>query len=239
MAYQPTLLIATRNRADQLRPCLESLRQYPAGLMRVMVVDDGSTDDTGRVLRQVNGLVHQVVALKRTGGYRKNPGPVWNIGHRMTDSLVVFEQGGEVVHLTDCVRPLLALCRPGVVALARVHNGRPEEMARVRSDIAAGSYRFPPDYEIADTSAIRTDAGRWLAVKMGTGRGELYCGVERPVPFLFLGAIHREDFEAVGGYDEKLSGRNDEDLANRLIARGTRFVWSGRAVAFHLNHGKS
>jgi GT2 family glycosyltransferase len=70
-------------------------------------------------------------------------------------------------------------------------------------------------------------------------RMELYCGRLRPVPFLFLGAIHRRDWEALGGYDENLPARNDEDFANRLKARGVRFHFVAKAVAVHLKHGKS
>jgi hypothetical protein len=140
----------------------------------------------------------------------------------------------EVCHLVDCVTPLLDLCRPGTVALARVYNGKIDDCRR-----AADRFKIRTISECDFIpESVRTDGDRFPVPKV-EGGFELYCGIERAVPFLFLGAIHKEDFDAVGGYNEKIPGRNDEDLANRLLARGTRFAFSGSAIAFHLLHGKS
>ena len=122
------------------------------------------------------------------------------------------------------------------MALARVHNGDQASKGAVEREIAKGRYVFPKDVEIA---APRTNGDLHRVPRVGESQAELYCGAERLAPFLFLGAIHREDFDAVGGYDETRKDRNDEDLANRLIARGVRFRFVGQAVAFHLSHGKT
>jgi len=229
-----TLLIVTRNRAEQLKFGLASVRDQKYDDLEIVVLDDGSTDDTADVVFPFEDVRYH--CLRRGGGYRRNPSEVLNFGHLLAKSEVVIEQGGEVCHMNDCVTPLVGGCRPGVVVLARVHNGTLEDMARLASIVKDRAYEFPLDVIPA---SIRTDAERWKVSRAGSGGFELYCGVERPVPFLFCGAIHRSDFEAVGGYDEKIRGKNDTDLAERLLVRGVRFRFVGNALAFHLKHGKS
>lgn len=228
------ILIATRNRGAQLLLGLKSILsgKYDP-FMKIVVVDDASTDMTPVILTEI-GPVVEMYRISRNDGYRKNPSTVLNYGHRLMDTDVVIEQGGEICHITDCVTPLMELCRPGTVALARVHHGTVEEYQQLQTMVNNGQYPFPDDFQ---PETYRTNGDTWRVPVVNGFR--LYCGKERPAPFIFCGAIHREDFEAVGGYDESIPRRNDEDLANRLIARGVKFVFSGKAIAFHLEHGKS
>jgi len=230
-----TILIATRNRAVQLKYALESIRLKHYRDVEVLVVDDASTEETTEVLRDYAKLV-RVSRIERPGGYRRNPSAVLNVGHLVAKTDIVIEQGAEVCHLTDCVTPLLKVCQPGVVALARVHSGSVEQMKSVREEIITAHYDFPDDFKPDKCETVGT---KLKGPIVGRSRTVLYCGRERPVPFLFLGAIHQEDFAAAGRYNEKIAKGNDEDLANRLQAQGVRFCFVGRAVAFHLKHGKT
>jgi glycosyltransferase involved in cell wall biosynthesis len=227
------ILIATRNRAPQLLFGLHSIEKQEYKDIPVLVVDDASTDNTQDVIRRYEHLVRSQ-RIERSNGYRRNPGAVLNIGHRELSADIVIEQGGEVCHVTDCVTPLVAVCKPGTVALARVHHGSPQEYISFCKMVQSGAYEFPAD---VTPDTYRTNGDTWKVPVVQGHR--LYCGAERPAPFLFCGAIHRDDFEAVGGYNESLPARNDEDLANRLIARGVKFVFVGSALAFHLEHPKT
>lgn len=236
MTYRASLVVATRQRATQLRAGLDSIRARRYGGLEVVVVDDRSTDETPAVLDEFADLVtirHRID--EPAAGYRWNPGSVLNLGHSLASCDVVLEQGGEVCHMVDCVTPLLAACEPGVVAISRCHHGPPEAMEDVRKALQSGQYRFPDTIEVTEP---KTEAGRWPAPHTGPGRAALYTGAERQAPFLFLGAIHKADFEAVGGYDERRRDRNDTHLAESLIAAGVRFRFVGSAVAFHLAHDK-
>lgn len=230
-----SIVIATRNRAPQLRFALESIRLKNYRDVEVVVVDDASTEETAEVLREYGKLVctHRI---ERPGGYRRNPSSVFNVGHLLAKTDIVIEQGGEVCHLTDGVNPLLEVCRPGIVALARVYHGTVAEMKLLEKDIGDGKYIFPENVE---PKAVRTTGEHWAVPRIGSHQIYLYTGKERPAPFLFLGAIHQNDFNAIGGYDENRSNKNDEDLANRLLAKGVKFCFVGKAVAFHLKHGKT
>jgi len=201
----------------------------------ILVIDDASTEETASVLRGYGRFV-RTERIERPGGYRHNPAAVLNVGHLLAKTDVVIEQCGEVCHLTNCVEPLMKVCQPGRMAVARVYCGTPDQMRRLQIKIDEGSYNFPEDFEL-DVCSNRT--GTLKVPYLGEDSIALYTGWERPAPFLFLGAIHRKDFEAVKGYDEKLSRAADDDLANRLQNKGVRFCFVGRAVAFHLQHGKS
>lgn len=226
------ILICTRNRAPQLRLGLQSLVEREYKGIEIVVLDDGSTDDTPRVLKEYGRHI-SAHRLDRPGGWLLNPSLVWNHVHTLTDADIVIEQGGEICHLNDCVSPLLNHCRPGRVALARVHNGSVRAMTALRTTIALGHYKFPPDF-IPDTVPFCADR---LPIPKMNG-ADLFCGWERPIPFFFCAAISRQDFQTVGGYDEHLERNNDGDLARKLWAANVQFCFVGEAIAFHLEHPK-
>jgi GT2 family glycosyltransferase len=231
-----TIGIATRNRAEQLGLCLASIQARKYEDIEIVLVDDDSSDGTAKVLEEFGGLLSYTRKIGRQGGFRRNPSDVLNMVHALASSGIVIEQGGEVCHLTDCVNPLVEACEPGRVALARVHNGTPVEMEALRAEIASGRYVFPEDVE---PNSVQTDGSHWPVPRVGITQVQLYCGAERPAPFLFCGAIHQVDFEAVAGYDPTIPCNNDGDLARRLQERGVRFRFIGRAIAFHLKHSKT
>jgi len=232
-----SLIVATRNRVTQLQAGLQSIRDRAYEDVEMILVDDGSTDGSEGVIESYAGMFSTIIRIPpRTSGYSWNPSSVLNAGHRAASSDIHMEQGGEVCHLTDCITPLIEECRPGVVALARCYHGPASDMETLKLALAQGRVDLPPTVR---PELCRTEAGVWMAALVEPGGIALYSGVERLAPFMFLGAIHREDFEAVGGYDEKRKDRNDTDLANRLQARGVRFSFVGTAVAFHLQHAKA
>lgn len=231
-----TLLIATRNRAEQLQYGLASIKARQYKNLDIKLIDDGSTDGTVDIVEKHYSDMLTVHRTNRTGKWNLNPSNVWNIGHKLaSDSDIVIEQGGEVCHLTDCVTPMIEYCKPGVMVLTRCYNGTIDQMIRMRATINVNKVR-PRKNILVDH--VRTNGDRW-AVPRVDGGIELYTGEERLAPLMFCGAIHRKDFEAVGGYDESLTKNNDGDLAERLQQRGVKFLFLGEAIAFHLRHGKS
>lgn len=234
-----SILIAARNRAEQLRISLQSIHAQRYEGVEVCVIDDSSSDDTQTVIREAREWGHWVLRdcmYEREGGYLRNPSKVWNRGHAFANSPVVIEQGAEVVHLTDCVTPLLNLCRTGQVAIARCYNGTVRDMARLKATVDTNAFIFPPDVV---ARVPRTDGSRWKVPRDPQCGVDVYTGSERQAPFMFLGAITQEDFHRVGKYDENRQTGNDQGLAETLIKHGIAFAFSGEAIAFHLKHGKT
>ncbi|HEY7908821.1 MAG TPA: glycosyltransferase family 2 protein [Thermomicrobiales bacterium] len=67
ITYRVTVIIPTYNGVKYLIPCLESLRRQTFTAFRVIVVDDGSTDDTAAILRRDFPAVG-IVRFARNGG---------------------------------------------------------------------------------------------------------------------------------------------------------------------------
>ncbi len=232
-----SLVMATRNRREQLARTIQSLREMAYPGLEIIAVDDGSTDGTLDLLRE-NSDFMTVSTTGRVGPFSLNGSKALNLGHWLARADVVLEQGGEVAHLTDCLTPLLAACQPGVAAFARVLNGTAEELGILQGDARAGLLPLADDVQMAD---VLTDWSKERVPKVGPRQTQLYCGLERPAPLFFLGAIHRADFAAVGGYDESkgLAYRNnDGDMAAALMGRRVKFHFSGNALAFHQRHPK-
>jgi len=85
-------IIPVFNAADHLRSCLASLAQWPAGPLELIVVDDGSTDESAEVARSFGATVLS------TGG-RKGPARARNIGARAAKGeILLFVDSDVCVH---------------------------------------------------------------------------------------------------------------------------------------------
>ena len=69
---------------------------------------------------------------------------------------------------------------------------------------------------------------RVIALNEDGSEGQVYCGVENPRPYFFCGAIRREWFEKLRGFDEDFKGYGweDDDFADRLRREGVEFVFT-------------
>lgn len=65
-----------------------------------------------------------------------------------------------------------------------------------------------------------------------------YCSPANPRPYFFCGAIRREHFVRLRGFDEDFvgAGYDDDDLADRLGASGIEFQFLDRPVVHHQWH---
>lgn len=61
-----SVIIPARNEEDNIKTCIESLlaQQYPAHLFEIIVVDDGSTDDTAGIVQRISEKHKRVKLLK-------------------------------------------------------------------------------------------------------------------------------------------------------------------------------
>lgn len=114
-----SVVIATRNKSPYLDRTLSSIfAQHPACIYEVVVVDDGSTDDTAAVCQR-----YPVVYCKVENEQYRSPGIARNIGYRLAKGDIVIAQSDEVLHESpEVIDSLCARLTEGTFALASVKN---------------------------------------------------------------------------------------------------------------------
>lgn len=203
------VLVAARDEAGHLPALLAALErcEYPADRVQVVLVSDGSTDDTARLMRTWTGGTFRREVIELTTSVGKG---------------AALEMGMARAAASDLVVVLDADCAPEPDALARLSGAFDD--ARVG---AASGYPRPSN---ADVSTVARYAALerwahhlvWLAGKDRLGLDPSLIGV--------LFAVRRSALEQVGGFP---SGRltEDIDLGTALVAAGWRLRWVGAAVA--------
>ncbi len=134
-----SIVVPTRNRARLLRDCVESLfgQDYPSDRYEVIVVDDGSADDTPSVVRELSGLRAPHLRDVRSSGRGANAAR--NEGVRMArGDLIAFVDDDVEVPPTwlravddGCDRYSDAECFGGRIRL-RLEGKAPRHCARDR-----------------------------------------------------------------------------------------------------------
>jgi glycosyltransferase involved in cell wall biosynthesis len=187
-----SVIIPTYNRAAQVRAAIESVLAQTYSHIEVIVVDDGSTDDTGGVLRQYDGKI-RVIRQANAG-----PAAARNTGVRNSSGdLLAFLDSDDIWMSQRLELQVDALASAGqsvqcCVCDVRVHGAGGEtrsafQIARLHPRCAYGVWLNP--FEVLATR------------------------------FLFFNQaalIRRGAFEKVNGFDERLRFLEDTDLALRL-----------------------
>ncbi len=208
------IIIPTHNSARTVGDVLSALRRQVRSGDRVIVVDDGSTDDTARVLQESAVLFRTalVVHARPHGG----AAAARNTGLTLARGNIVLFLGADI------------LPAPSLLARHRaLHDAYPEEtvgcLGFVTWDPALPPTPFMVWLEHGSQNAYRGIAGeRW--VDAGA-----YC----------YGAnlsLKRSILTRVGGFDERnftAYGWEDIDLGMRLAAHGLRLAYEPTALGWH------
>ena len=184
-----SVVIPTYNHAGFLPSALQSVFGQTLPAQEVIVVDDGSTDDTEEVLRAWEGRIRIIRQPNRGVAAARNAG-----ASMASADLLAFLDADDLWLPTKLERQVAHLCRDQDLGL--VHCGV-EEMD------ADGRFL-----------GRRLDGMEgWVSGKMlFFGRGVILGGGSGVV-------VPRAIFEAVGGSDEKLSTSADWDLYYRIAER--------------------
>lgn len=121
-----SVIVATHNRSGRLRDLLAALRaqKLPAGEFEVVVVDDGSTDETGAVLTEetAKGGIELTVLCRE---HRAGPATARDLGWRAGSApLIVFTDDDCVPHREW----LAAMLRAAAAHPGAIVQGRTEPM---------------------------------------------------------------------------------------------------------------
>lgn len=239
-----SVIIPARNRAALLPHVLDSLshQTHPASQLEVVVVDDGSTDDTRGVLQHPRWsfqLVH--VEVPRRADPEFCPARPRNLGlHAATGDLAIFLDA-DVLALPEFVAEHVA-----------AYEGTNRIQAVIGYTYAYGwaaGDRLPEAVNPPAAECIARDLPRLLAEderRWLDGREPIYAETrdlaDHPSPWQMYWtnnvSVPRALALEIGGFDEEFVGRGFEDLefAYRLYQRGAAFRLARGARGIHYPH---
>jgi glycosyltransferase involved in cell wall biosynthesis len=203
-----SVVVPVRDGAAALRRCLRGLRDCGRADLELVVVDDGSTDDSAAVAAEFGAVVF------------RHPGPLGpaaarNAGARVASAPLVFFLDADVVLHPDAIEKALARfdADPGLVALFGSYDDAPAAPGLV------SRFRNLLHHFTHQQGAFRDDARPVHTFWTG-------CG-----------AIRRGVFLGHGGFDPLLYRRpaiEDIELGYRLTRAGHRIVLARDVQATHL-----
>jgi GT2 family glycosyltransferase len=204
-----SVIVPTHNRSASLRRALDALgaQTYPVNLIEVIVVADGCTDDTGKMLACYTPPFKLRVVEQATQG----PAVARNRGATLaTGRLLVF--------LDDDVQAAPRLIETHV----RAHD-------RCPGRVVVGYY--PPVLQV-QTGFFRCALRSWWENKFSimSEPGHRYTYRDLLSGNLSLEA---ETFAAIGGFDPVLYCHEDYELGIRLIKAGAPLTFALDAVGYH------
>ncbi len=215
MRLRASVIIPAWNEWALTRACLESLRPTLGVRDEVIVVDNGSTDDTAAGLRRYSWV--KVVRHAENLGFAAG-----------CNSGAAVAKGDVVVFLNnDTLVPSRWLD-----GLLRPFEDRTVGATGPRSNFVSGPQLVPSvDYSLERSSELSSFARTWRQEHRGR-----MTEVTRLVGFCL--AVRREPFAEFGGFDETfgLGGAEDDDLCLRLVDAGHRLLIAHEAFVHHHGH---
>jgi len=187
-----SVVIATYNRANYLAETIDSVLSQSFQKFELIVVDDGSTDETRRILAPYGSRVRYL--------YQENRGPsaARNLGARNASAGWISIQDSD------------DLCLPNHLETLYGYADKHPESGMV---FANGSYLGGPAHN--RETIIPAAKSRRLADE-GVRLEDLF---DKSIVRLQAALISKRCYEDVGGHDESLRISMDLDLTFRLISR--------------------
>lgn len=191
-----SVVIPTYNRAGLICQAIDNLFQQTYSNFELIVVDDGSTDDTQSKLRQYGNRIRVITQSNAGPAIARNRGAAAARGE-----IIAFQDSDDLWKPAKLERQVAALEKAGSSVPCCLSNA----VMRIVDGREISSF---------DISLIHFshDEGLWLNV--------LEVLATRFVLFNQTAAIRREVFEKLGGFDEGLKYLEDYDLPMRLAFEG-------------------
>lgn len=187
-----SVVIATYNRANYLVETIDSVLSQSFQKFELIVVDDGSTDETRRVVAPYGSRVRYL--------YQENRGPsaARNLGARNASAGWISIQDSD------------DLCLPNHLETLYGYANKHPESGMV---FANGSYLGGPAH---DRETIIPAAKSRRLAEQGVRLEDLF---DKSIVRLQAALISKRCYDDVGGHDESLRISMDLDLTFRLISR--------------------
>lgn len=216
-----SLLITTYNRPDALDLVLKTVANQSQVPSEVVVCDDGSSLETGVLVRQWKGQLPIRHAWQPDCAFRAARSRNLGISKSGAEYIVVID--GDCLLPPKFIENHMKLAKPGYLVAGGRHllSGPQTEAFLAEASLIEGAFTY----------------WKFRALPLGLLR-DLRPSAWNIVRSCNVG-LYRDDMEAVGGFDESYVGwgREDSDFVVRLMHRGVT-VRSGRfaACVAHLHH---
>ncbi|WP_263357920.1 glycosyltransferase family 2 protein [Acidicapsa ligni] len=204
-----SVIIPTYNRATYIRECIDSVLNQTHPRLEVIVVDDGSTDDTATVLREYGNRIRFLT--------QKNAGPAIarNRGIALaTGDIIAFLDSDDQWLPTKLERQVQSLEAAGPEVTCSLCN----------CTVLYANGNKTSTFTLADTMPSCA-TGIWL--------NPVEVLLNRFVMFNQAVAIRREVLERVGYFDESLRFGEDYELPFRLALEGPWTIIQDELVIYH------
>lgn len=218
-----TVIVPTRDRADLLEPCLETLlndSSFPR--MTVLVVDNGSVEPaTHRLLQRLQARDSRLGVIQSPGPF--NFSALCNEGAlAASGDYLIFLNNDTAILTPDWIEQLLCFAeQPGVGAVGAklLHPNRTVQHVGVVLGMGGVAGHFGAD--------LPEDAPGWL------GRSLVPHEVSAVTGACLM--VERAKFDAVGGFDAANLPveLNDIDLCLRLAERGWKTICNAQVKLLH------
>jgi len=210
--YEPfvSIIVAVYNRADQIKPCIESLLglDYPKSKYEIIIVDDASEDDTPEV---VAGYDVRLVRMEENSGQSA----ARNVGVGLAKGEIVAFVDSDCIAEADWLRELVPYFQDSRNALV--------------GGYVASFYQesFLDKYEEAKSPL---NMGEELLTGLGE-ESDFY------VPTCNM-LVSKEAYLRVGGLDKDLRVGEDVDFCWKLKEEGFRLVYVPRGRVRHKHRNR-
>lgn len=200
-----SVVIPTFNRKSQLADCLQSVLAQHFEDYEVIVVDDGSTDDTEGLVRNI--ALSARVPVRYVRNEHRGPAAARNLG--------ISKAAGEFIFFIDddCIVP-----NDWIKRMIRGFEKYPNVAG-------VGGGQQPSDEAISRFLFARYEV--YVNQMNGVVTWEILGGLDCPVGGATNMCYKRKVLEEVGGFDEFFTGPGgeDADLKRRIADRGYQFLY--------------
>lgn len=199
-----SLIIPVLNGGENFRQCLQSVSKVADKLSEIIVIDDGSTDDSGKLAAELGA---KVMTFPAPGG----PARARNKGAEVAQGDILFFIDADVTLTVETIANLIAAFShsPSLDALIGSYDDSP------------GASNFLSQYKNLFHHYTHQTSSEEASTFWGA------CG-----------AVRRDAFWAVGGFDERYRYPSVEDieLGYRLKQAGCRIKLDKTVQVKHLKH---